>query len=152
MTPAQIIALIRDAAIVGALGFIAWKLIAYGEDRVKASDLVAVKRQISQNADQQAEWQKQQEQADAQRTQDMASLGARIDSNQRPVFVRGPASAGAVPDHSTAAASCPAAGGRPDDGPGIDIRASINEFEKRYEGALADCRDVFSQWPLSATH
>ena len=149
------LSLARDFAIVGALGFIVWKLVDFGEDRIKAQDLKAVQAQIAANAKIQSQWQAKSEAADAQRTQDLADLAARIDANHQPVIVRIAPHPSPVP----IAAACPvspvAASGAADHGSGVDsgpadVRPLINAFELKYETALAGCRAALAQWPVAA--
>lgn len=149
MTPAAIIALIRDVAIASALGFILWSLVHYGEDIVKIRELPALQRQLEANAAAEADWQKQRETADEQRSKDIASIGARIDNNHQPVIVRVPANPGAVPVAAGAPGSCPAAAGPADNGSGIDRRPAVNQFEHKYESALIECRNALAQWPTN---
>lgn len=148
------LSLARDFAIVGALGFIVWKLVDFGEDRIKAQDLKAVQAQIAHNVELQSQWQAKSEAADAQRTQDLADLAARIDANHQPVIVRIAPHPSPVP----IAAACPvspvAASGAADNGSGgdsgPDVRPLINAFELKYETALAGCRAALAQWPVAA--
>lgn len=149
MTPPAIYTLVKDLIILAALGFVIFKLIDYGEDRVKKQDLAAVSKQIDANAAQVTAWTRQRESADAQAKSDMADISARIGAQRAPIIVRVPAGASTVPGIA-ATSVCPTPeGGGSDNGSGVDIRASINAFELKYEGALTQCRAVLAAWPTS---
>jgi hypothetical protein len=127
---------IKEAAIFGAIGWIVWFLIHSGGSEERVKELQALNTQIALNAKQSAEAQKHVE-------SDISAINARIDKQSKPVLVYVPR---AVPD-APKAASSPAPSGPVDQGPGIDIRPGINEFEKRYEKSLAECRGILESWP-----
>jgi len=150
LSPTQILALIRDAAILGALGWVLWKVYADGEDRVKSQDLKAVSTQLLANQKVMNGWQEQQQNAEAQRRVDMANINAAITEQHQPVWVCHSGSPGALPS-----APAPPTGGTPRPGgtevgsgtTAIDIRAAVNDFEHKYENALSECRTILSSWP-----
>lgn len=156
MTPSQIIALVRDAVIVAALGFIVWRVYAAGENAVKASDVTALQKQLVSNAAQSAAWQKEQTDAEAQRQTEMAGIRSSIASQRAPVLVCSrPTSGSPVPGAAAAPAGGAPAGGPTDGRPRgdpqpVDVRPLINQFELKYEAALASCRAILNQWPVAA--
>jgi hypothetical protein len=150
MTPAMIWTIVRDAAVLAALGFVIWRLVDYGEDRVKSQDLKAVQAQIAQNSKQVASWQAQAEAANAKESQDLASVDAHIAANHAPIIVRVPTRAGPVPGAPACPAGADPNGGGADPGSGVDIRPALAAFETKYEKALADCRQVVDSWPAAA--
>lgn len=156
MSPTAIIALVRDVVIVAALGFILWYVHRADTNAVKVSDFQAVQKQITHNADQVAAWQKEATDANAQRQTEMAGIRSSIDSQRAPVLVcNRPASGSPVPRAPAAPAGGAAAGGTADAGPRgdpqpVDVRPLVNQFELKYEAALASCRAVLNQWPVAA--
>ena len=152
MTPGQIIALIKDLAIVVTLGLAIWLLISYGKDIVKVSDMKAVERQLAQNAITEAQWRQEQEAANAQRDTQLAQVGAAIAQQHAPVLVCRPTRPSPVPSVPAATpGSAPAAGGADaaarGDTESVDIRPAINQFEFGVEKVVADCRAAIASWP-----
>lgn len=144
MTPAAIIALIKDAVIVLAIGAVIYVLVTYGKDIVKISDMAAVQKQVAANAQTVAGWRQEQIDANARHSADIAGIAATIGAQHAPIFLQpAPSKAGACPvSGATGAPSGQPAGSGP-----VDIRPGINTFELKYETALADCRSVLAQWP-----
>jgi hypothetical protein len=149
MTPASIIALVRDVAILAALGFVVYLLINYGKDQVKVADIKAVQVQLQHNTELQAAWQKEQTDADTKRSTDLAAVASTIASHNTPVFVRGPACVGSVPNDPGKAGN--PTGGPPstDQGRGIDYRPLIDQFESKYSTALIDCYAALDKWHMA---
>jgi hypothetical protein len=153
MTPAAIIALVRDVAIVGGLAFIIWWIHTDGANSVKVADLQAVQQQITANNQKQAQWAQESSDAQTQHTQDLAKISALVASHAtQPIIVRLPASPGPVSDTATHASTQPSSGGPTDPGSGkpaqsINIREGLSVFESRYETELADCRAAIAIWP-----
>ena len=148
MSISAIIALIRDAVIVGLLGYITVHIYTAGENSVEKKDLEKVNQQLMQNAKDVAAWAEQSKNAEAQRRIDIANTNAHIDAQRAPIIVRVPSnSTTAVPGVPAAAGSCPATGGGSDKGYGVDVRPAINAFEQKYEGYLATCRFILASWP-----
>ena len=150
MTPGQIIALVRDALIVGALAFLIWRIYHDGENAVKVRDIQAVQKQLAQQTQDQARYVQQVQHAQDQQKLDMDTVTAAIASQRTPVFVQ-PAPAATCPARlsgsSTQAASPPAGRGGSDARPQRDIRPELNAFALKYETALTDCRAALAQWP-----
>lgn len=154
MTPSQIIAMVRDAAILGALGFILWYVHRADENAFKVDNLTAATKQLTANAATAARYSKEASDAQSQLAQQMAANAAAIGSQRAPVLLC-PPSAGAravsgAPSSAAgqlAGAGGAAAGARSDPQPGRDVRPEINAFEVKFEGALATCRSVLAQWP-----
>lgn len=148
MTPTAIIALARDLIILVALGLLIYLLISYGKDLVKVNDMKAVTAQLQRNTQQQAQWRKEQADADAQHDLDLAAVTNTIGANQRPVYIlRGPPNTCVVPAVPGKTGGDNPKGGRADQGPGGDSRAAINALELKYEAAFADCRRLDQGWP-----
>lgn len=148
MTPAAILALIKDGVIlVAALGAI-YFCVTYGKDRVKVADIKAVQKQLTANAQTQAQWATEARDADLKRSQDLDKVTTAIGQQRAPVFVRsGPASACPVSQPAAQAASrAPAAGGD-EPGAGEDLRPALNAYEVRLETVIADCRNALEKWP-----
>lgn len=154
MTPSQIIALVRDAAILGALGFILWYVHRADENAFKVDNLTATTKQLTANAATAARYAKEASDAQSQLTHQVAANAAAIGSQRAPVLLCPPAaSARAVPGATAGATGQPAsaggvaAGPRGNSQPGRDVRPELNAFETKYENALATCRSVLAQWP-----
>lgn len=155
MTPGQIVALVRDALILAALGFVVWWIWRSGEDRVKVADMAAVQKQLAANATELANWRAQSAQAETQHAADLQTINATLAQHNQPLIVRVPAPAprpGAVPSPASAACNQPAASGATDARSGggtttVDLRPAISGIEARYEAALADCRAALAKWP-----
>lgn len=149
MTPAAIVALVRDAVILIALAALIYLLITYGRDAVKVADMKAVQKQLTVNAETQAQWAEEARSADAKRTQDMERVNAAIDLEHTPVYVvRGGSPSGCpVPAAAAQAGSrAPGAGGA-EPGAGKDIRPDLNAYKKRVEKVVSDCRNALDKWP-----
>ena len=144
MTPAQILSLIRDIAVLLALGFVVWRIYEDGEDRVTLADMRAVQAQVVKNTQVVSGWQKEASDAEGKRNEEMAAISTAIAAQRTSVIVQPTAPAchaSPVPNTPAAPASSPPASG------GFDIRPRINAFELKYEKALSDCRSVLAQWP-----
>lgn len=152
MTPAAIIALVRDVAVVGALAFIIWWIRTDGANSVKVTDMKAVQKQLDANTQTVAQWSQEASHAQQQRTQDMAQVSAAIAAHSQPIVVLRdrPASPGTVSSAPTSASGQSTACGSADGGSGkdtVDIRPDISAFERKYEQALADARSCIASWP-----
>lgn len=155
MSPVTIIALVRDATILGALIFIVVWIRTDGANAVKVQDLQALQKSLAINAQKQSEWAQEARDATNQRIQDMATVTAAIAAQRTPVFVQSgpqPACPRPVPSPTTAPTGQSAAAGGTDTGPGkpvqsLNIREGLNNFERRYEETLADCRAMQASWP-----
>lgn len=150
MTPGQIISLIRDAVVVVAIGIILWLVYRGGEDRVKASDLKALQKQLDKQAQIADTWHKEATDANDKLTQTLATI------NAAPVvvhdWVRQPACR-PVLSAPTGPASAPRpdpTGVQPERGGDAeaDRRDSIvAEFKARWSTELATCQSFLDQWP-----
>jgi hypothetical protein len=132
----SILGWIKEAAIVGAVGWIVWFLYHSGGSAERVKELQALNQQIAVNA-------RQSKEAEDHVRADIQATNTAIDRQSKPVVVYVPR---AVPN-AAKAPDKPAQAGPVDQGPGIDVRPGINEFEKRYETALAECRGVLEAWP-----
>lgn len=152
MTPSAIIALVRDALIVGALAFLTWRIYQDGENHIKVTDIQAVQKQLQENAQHAAQYALQSQQADAQRAQDLAQVSAAIAAQQSPIWLYRPSGGSPVSCPATRPSpQSPSTGGivepsRADPQP-VDIREPINAYEQRLETLVADCRAAIEKWP-----
>lgn len=147
MTPAAIVALVRDVVILIALAALIYLLITYGKDVVKVADMKAVQKQLTANAQTQAQWATEARDADLKRSQDLDKVTTAIGQQRAPVFVRGPSCPHPVPQLAAQTASSAPAGGGDESGAGEDLRGPINQFEIRLETVIADCRNALEKWP-----
>lgn len=147
MTPTAIVALVKDALIIGALAAVAYVLITFGKDIVKVSDIKALEKQVQTNAADVARWQKESSDVDAKRVATLQQIGATIAGQRAPVFVRGQSCANPVPTVAAKAGDNASAPRAVDPGRGIDYRPAVNQFELKYETALADCYTALDKWP-----
>ena len=141
---------IRDAMIVIiliAVGFTLWFVYRAGQNADLKADMKMLSKQLAANTAHEAQWAEEARLAEAQRQVDMQSVTAAIANQRTPVIVRFPTRGGAVPGAPAppaGSATCPGPAG---EGPGVDIRPKLNEFETRYEGYLATCRALLNEWP-----
>lgn len=148
MSATQIIALVRDAVIVGALAFVIWWIHESGETSVKLKDMKAVAAQIDANGKTIAEWKAQSQAAEVQREKDMQTINTAIAAERAPVYVvRGPTNPSPVSGAAgKAPGQCPPSGSA-DTRPQRDIRPELDAFALKYETALTECRTALAQWP-----
>ncbi len=88
MTPAQIIALIRDTALMAGVGLILWFVYRGGEDRIKAGDLKGLQTEIQQQAKTLATWHKESTDANDRLSKDVSAINAAHDIPVQHVWVR----------------------------------------------------------------
>lgn len=152
MSPAAIIALVRDAVIVGAVLSILWFVHRADTDHVKVTDFQAVQTQLQENARDAARNALRAQQADTQRAQDLAQVSAAVAAQHAPILLRGPPGGSPVSCPTTRPGSQPAGTRgavqppRADPQP-VDIREPINAYEIRLETIVADCRAAIEKWP-----
>lgn len=154
MSPTVIIALIRDAAILGALGFVVLWIRNEGAQSVKKQDLKAVQSQLADNALRQQQYAQEARDAQTQHSHDVETISAAIAAHSiQPVLVRIPAGPGTMHGVSATTPGQPTSRGgtheaaRDDPESAIDVRAAVSQFELTYESALADCRQALAIWP-----
>lgn len=147
MTLGLIISLVRDASIVGALGWLLWLVHTDTRNADTVRELRAMQAQVAANAKVEADNAERHATAEAQRRVDMQTIAAAITSNQRPVFVRNAAGPCPVPSNPPSPAGSPPAGGGDHEGAGVDIRPKLNQVELDLEGFAATCRSVLASWP-----
>jgi hypothetical protein len=150
VNPTQIIALVKDVAIV-AFGVWLFLFIRHsGQDSLKLADAQAAAKQQQAAFAQQAQWAADAKTAGEKRDQEIASIKSAVDAQRTPIILRVPSGPGPVSGHppapaGTDPASGPVAGGT---GVDLDIRPAINAFEERWEqGPLASCRLLYESWP-----
>jgi hypothetical protein len=144
---ATIIALVRDAVILGALAWIILFIYHAGENADLKADMKALQVQLTANAKTEAKYAEEARLAEAQRQVDNQAIVAAVGSHTDPVFVCHNPGRSAVPGAPAApAGSAPAAGGS-DAGPRENLRPAISAYELKYEGSLATCRAVLEAWP-----
>jgi hypothetical protein len=141
VTPAAIYAAVKDLLILGVLAWVVWFLVSSGEDRVKVQNLEALQKQMLVNAATEAKWQKDKDAHDAQLQSDLSSARNAISARNAPIIVRVPAGSG-VPNTPAKAGSSNPASGAVESGAGRDIRPSVNAFESKIEGVIADCHKL----------
>lgn len=153
MTPGQIIALIRDIAIVAGIGLILWLVYRGGGNSVKAADLAALQAEVRAQGQILDHWHQESNNANATLTADLAKINAAAAIPTRPVWVcsqpsqrksvLSPTAREAVDRDSPAGAALSGVGSdrlR-------DIGPQLKEFEQRWETILAECRAEHDQWP-----
>lgn len=150
MTVSAIIALVRDIAILIALGFIIWWIRSEGENTVKLADLQAVQKQLDTQSKEVSQWHQEALDAQNQHTQDLAQVTAAIGAQRQPVRLCNAPRPDPVPAHPAAATSDTAGTGgiissARDDS--RDVRPDLNAFELRIEKTVADCRLLQQSWP-----
>lgn len=154
MTLTAIISLVRDAIILIAVGLLIWLLITFGKDLVKVADMKALQKQLEKNVQIEAQWRKDQDDANLKHDEDLAKVNARIADQRAPVLVcrRSPAPQ-QLPANPGQASGGPAATGGTDAGTGgdsltvVDVRSQLNPYELKVEKIVADCRRAIDGWP-----
>jgi hypothetical protein len=148
MTPATIIALVRDAVILGALAWIILFIYHAGVNADLKADMKALQTQLAANAKTQSQWLEESRNAESQRQADMQSIAAAVGRHaDSPIRLCQPTHSGPLPGAAAPSAGHPAAAGGPDERAGKDIRPAISALELKYESALAQCRAVLNSWP-----
>ena len=152
MTPAQIIALVRDALIVVGIAWLVFHIYRDGEERVRKQDMEAVQKQLAANAAKSAQFAEEAKNAEAQRVADNLQVMAAVGAYHQPVRLCNSGSAGAVPGAPATAAGHPAGPGTTNEGIGSDpfgpdLRPAISGFETKFEGYFSACRSILNQWP-----
>jgi len=147
VTISDYIALVRDAFIVIALGFVLWYVHRADQNAVKVADFQAVQKQIDQNTATEALWAKRFQDAEAQRYQDMQTVASAISAQHSPVIMRVPTSTGPVSSTPPSTQDSPSCPGRDVPQAGSNIRPAINAYELELEGYLGQCRALLSAWP-----
>jgi hypothetical protein len=133
MTLGEILALLKDLAIVAAIFWV----YHMGQAQVKTADLKAVQTQMAANAQQEAAWAKERSDHDAQLQNQLGATNAAIAANSHPVIVQNrPRPVSSTP---AAAGSNPPASGGAVEATRRDIRPQLNAFELRLEQTIADC-------------
>jgi hypothetical protein len=153
MSVTAAMALIRDAIILIALGFIVWWIRTDAVKSIKIADLKAVQSQLADNALRQAQFAQEAIHAQDQHTQDLQTISAAIASHSAsPVLLCQSPDPSPMHGVSPTSGAQPAASGKTDPGSGsppapVNIRNSVTGFEQEYENALADCRQALASWP-----
>lgn len=153
MSPTAIIALIRDAIIVGAILTILWFVHRADADHLKVTDLKAIQSQLADNAIRAKQYAQEAADAQAQHSHDVETISAAIAAHaDQPIRLCVSASASPVHAFPATASDQSAASGSAHPGPGepippIDIRPGIIQFEQRWENALDECRQALNSWP-----
>jgi len=149
VTPAVIVALVKDVVILIAVGLALYFVVNYGKDLVKVADMKAVQRQLDANSQTEAQWRREEIDANARRDEALARVSSTIGGQHAPVYIvrGGPPRSGTVSGTpgATSGAACPRGG--TDDGPRVDSRPAVNSFELKYETALAECYAALDKWP-----
>lgn len=154
MSPAAIIALARDIALVVGIGLLLWLVYRGGEDRAKASDLKSLQTEIQQQAKTLSDWRSEATHANEQLSKDVSAINAARDIPVQHVWVRDtacpkpavlPAATGQAGDLATPTGAVqPGAG----EAAATDRRDGIvGDFKQKWEIILAQCRALDAQWP-----
>lgn len=147
MTPVQILALIRDAVIVGGILWLLYMVYHAGENADIKSELAALQQQLSNNSKLQSQWEQERIDAQAKESQDISSVSAAIAKQRTPVILQNCPRGSTVPSGPAApSGSTPGTGGGTE-APGRDIRSAINDYEQWAESNFAACRAILSSWP-----
>lgn len=152
MTPAAILALVKDIVIVVAVIAVGWFLVNAGKNMVHVEDIKKLEQRIIDNAKIEQTWRDQKSNADDQLARDLKNIPSVVAGNipKPPVWVckQPPSSSNGLPANSGSTASQPPSTGGTDAGSGqSNIRPALDAFETKYETVLAQCRNVLSQWP-----
>lgn len=153
MTPGQIIALIRDIAIVAGIGIILWLVYRGGEDRIKAGDLKGLQAQIKSQGQIIDRWHQESTDANDKLTADLAKINAAAAMPARPVWVCSqpdrPKPVLPAPSGEAVHRDSPTGGTLDGAGPDRlrDIGPQLKDFKQRWETVLAGCRAEHDQWP-----
>lgn len=157
MTPAAILALVKDIVIVVAVIAVGWFLVNAGKNMVHVEDIKKLEQRIVDNAKIEQTWRDQKSNADDQLAKDIKSIPSIVAGNtpKQPVWVcnKPSVSGNGLPTNSGSTGSQPAATGGTDSGSGtsaettVDRRQVVDLFETKYETVLAQCRSVLSKWP-----
>jgi len=147
VTPLQIIAAIKDVLIVAAVIFVTWFVYHAGQNQVKVSDVKALSAQIEYNGKVQEGFHQEITDAFAKRDTQVGQLAASIGAQHTPILLCHSPGSNTVPGNPPGTSSVAPPSGAVDAGPGIDIRASINAFELKYESVLASCSALKASWP-----
>jgi hypothetical protein len=153
MTPAAIIALVKDALIILAIGAAAWLLVSYGKDIVKVADLKSLQAQILAQGKTLDRWHQESTDANTKLNQTVAAINAapvvvhdwvrqQPSCPRRPVLP-GPAGATGAPGADTGGVQ--PVGGADADGPRRD--QVIAAFKRQWGTELAGCQSILDQWP-----
>ena len=166
MTPAQILAIVKDVVIVLAVGFLLWFVYHTGQNSVKTEDIKALQQRIEDNARTETQWRNDKTAADKQLASDVAAINSAAQLPKPPVWVCNSNNRGSVPAVAGKADSSNSRVGTIERGSGsgadatieavstdepYDARPAIEEVKKKYETVLAECRSVLDQWPVSTT-
>jgi len=153
MTPSQIIALVRDTALVVGVGLILLFVYRSGEDRLKAADLKDLQADIQQQAKTLQTWRQESTYAQKQLSLDLAAI------HTAPVVVhdwslREPSCAqpAMLPAAADKTGSQPTVTGPVQPGIRTDAESDrrdsiVADFKQRWELILANCRSLDAQWP-----
>lgn len=153
MSPATYISLARDIIVIAVIGFLAYLLVSFGENRVEKKDFQALEQRIKDNAATEARWRKEDTDANDKRDKALAALHADVSAPHAPIIVRVPvAQTPGLPAHPGEAGNahpeCAGTGsGHGGAGTEVDRRPDVEAFKLKYGTALIDCQAVLDHWP-----
>ena len=152
MTPGQIIALIRDGAILVGVGLILWFVWHSAHNAEELKSMKADLKQIQANEATAARWRQEQTDASEHTANGVKALNDRL-NNAKPVIVRVPVPAGAAApgNPGTSGSRGANAPGAPPGPAGsvreVDVTAVLGPLERKYGTALIECQGVLDAWP-----
>lgn len=151
MTPGAILALIRDALIVGGIGAVLWFVWHATRNADDLKDLKASLHQVEANQATEGKWREEQSNATTEAAASLAAFNTKLDTRP-PILVRIPASGPPLP-HTPASTGTDSSHPGPA-GPGcaqavqpVDVRPVLDPFERKYATALIECQKLYEAWP-----
>lgn len=158
MTPAAILALVKDGLIIIAVIAVGWFLVNSGKNMVHVEDIKKLEQRIEDNAKVEQTWRDQKSNADDQLARDIKSIPSVVAGNtpKPPVWLcnKPSGNSNGLPANSGSTASNNSSTGGTDKGSGsstgttaVDRRPAVNAVETKYETAFAECRSILAKWP-----
>jgi hypothetical protein len=148
------LALLKDLAILAALGFILWYVTHAEHNADQLKDLKANLAQVQQTQTTMTRWQEEETHARTKADSALDALNTRVDALNRPLIVRVPSNTyAALPRGASAPGSSPApnACGTQPGSLGtvrqVDIGPMLADIERRYGTALIECQRLIDSWP-----
>lgn len=154
MSPTQILALVRDTALVAGIALLLWFVYQGGKDRVSARDLKALQAQSATQSRTLDTWHQESAHATEKLTAAMAKIDAAAAVPIRHDWVRPPACSerAVLPTPSSEASDAHSGPGSVRPGDGSDAEADRRDqvialYKQRWKTVLAQCQSVLDQWP-----
>ena len=144
---------LKDAAILGLVAFVAYRIYTDGQNSIKAGDLKSLQAEVAQQAKTLEGWRKDQSNAQAQLSSDLARIAAAPPIVHDWVRESPPSAQPSVlPTTPGQACHTSTESGGAEPGPRDPIAAdrrdlAVAEFKRKFETALAECRSLDASWP-----